>query len=66
MKDLQKNFKKNLFPFIAENRSPILGKYNLEKPQKIQLPNNHLQYALTWYSLCFVIITAFLIYKRKL
>ena len=66
MKDLQKNFKKNLFPFIAENRSPILGKYNLEKPQKIQLPNNHLQYALTWYSLCFVIIIAFLIYKRKL
>ena len=41
-------------------------KYNLKKPDKIELPNNHLQYALTWYSLCFVIIIAFLIYKRKI
>ena len=66
MQNLKKNFKKNLFPLIAENRSNLLNQYNLKKPSKIELPNNHLQYALTWYSLCFVIIVAFLIYKRKL
>ena len=66
MQILNSNFKKNLFPLIAENRSNLLNQYNLKKPNKIELPNNHLQYALTWYSLCFVIIVAFLIYKRKL
>ena len=66
MEVLKSNFKKNLFPLIAENRSDFLNQYNLKKPDKIELPNNHLQYALTWYSLCFVIIIAFLIYKRKL
>jgi len=66
MKALQLNFKKNLSPLIAENRSNSFEKYNLKKPDKIELPNNHLQYALTWYSLCFVIIIAFLIYKRKI
>ena len=66
MEILNSNFKKNLFPLIAENRSNLLNQYNLKKPGKIELPNNHLQYALTWYSLCFVIIVAFLIYKRKL
>ena len=66
MKTLQLNFQKKLFPLIAENRSNSFEKYNLKKPNKIELPNNHLQYALTWYSLCFVIIIAFLIYKRKI
>jgi cytochrome oxidase assembly protein ShyY1 len=66
MKTLQLNFQKKLFPLIAENRSNLFEKYNLKKPDKIELPNNHLQYALTWYSLCFVIIIAFLIYKRKI
>lgn len=66
MEILKSNFEKNLFPLIAENRSNLLNQYNLKKPNKIELPNNHLQYALTWYSLCFVIIIAFLIYKRKL
>ena len=66
MQTLKSNFKKNLFPLIAENRSNLFNQYNLKKPSKIELPNNHLQYALTWYSLCFVIIIAFLIYRRKL
>ena len=66
MKTLQLNFQKKLLPLIAENRSNSFEKYNLKKPDKIELPNNHLQYALTWYSLCFVIIIAFLIYKRKI
>ena len=66
MKMLELNFKKKLFPLIAENNSQLLNNYNLKKPEKIKLPNNHLQYALTWYSLCFVIIIAFLIYKRKI
>ena len=66
MKTLQLKNKKNLLPLIAENRSNSFEKYNLKKPDKIELPNNHLQYALTWYSLCFVIIIAFLIYKRKI
>ena len=66
MEVLKSNFKKNLFPLIAENRSDFLNQYNLKKPDKIEFPNNHLQYALTWYSLCFVIIITFLIYKRKL
>ena len=66
MQILQLNFKKNIFPLIAENRSNLLNQYNIKKPVKIELPNNHLQYALTWYSLCFVLIVTFLIYKRKL
>ncbi len=66
MKMLELNYKKKLFPLIAKNNSNFLNKYNLKKPEKIKLPNNHLQYALTWYSLCFVIIVAFLIYKRKI
>ena len=63
---LQLNYTKKLYPLIAENNSDLLKQYNLRKPEKIKLPNNHLQYALTWYSLCFVIIVAFLIYKRKI
>ena len=63
---LQLNYKKKLYHLIAENNSDLLKQYNLRKPEKIKLPNNHLQYALTWYSLCFVIIVAFLIYKRKI
>jgi len=63
---LQLNYKKKLYPLVAENNSDLLKQYNLRKPEKIKLPNNHLQYALTWYSLCFVIIVAFLIYKRKI
>ena len=66
MQSLKSNYEKKLFPLIAENRSNLLNQYNLKKPNKIELPNNHLQYALTWYSLCFVIIIAFLIYRRKL
>ncbi len=63
---LQLNYKKKLFPLIAENNSELLKQYNLKKPERINLPNNHLQYALTWYSLCFVIFIAFLIYRRKI
>ena len=66
MKTLQLNFKKNLLPLIAENRSNSFEKYNVKYPNQLQLQNNHLQYALNWYSLCFVIIIAFLIYKRKI
>ena len=63
---LELNYKKKLFPLIAENNSDLLKGYNLKKPEKIKLPNNHLQYALTWYSLCFVIIIAFLVYRKKI
>ncbi|MBL60681.1 MAG: hypothetical protein CMI85_00925 [Candidatus Pelagibacter sp.] len=66
MELLQYNYQKKLFPLIVETRSEFLENYNLKKPLKIKLPNNHLQYALTWYSLCFVIFIAFLIYKRKI
>lgn len=63
---LELNYKKKLFPLIAENNSNLLKGYNLKKTEKIKLPNNHLQYALTWYSLCFVIIIAFLVYRKKI
>jgi len=63
---LELNYKKKLFPLIAENNSNLLKEYNLKKTEKIKLPNNHLQYALTWYSLCFVIIIAFLVYRKKI
>lgn len=63
---IELNFKKELFPLVAENTSNFLTKYSMTNSNKINFPNNHLQYALTWYSLCFVIIIAFLIYKRKI
>ena len=33
MQILNSNFKKNLFPLIAENRSNLLNQYNLKKTQ---------------------------------
>ncbi len=63
---LEKKYSRKLYPLIAESTSDIKMGHNLKKPEKIVLPNNHLQYALTWYSLCFVIIIAFLIYKKKI
>ena len=66
IKNLNLKFDHNLFPMIAESRTNFLQDYNLKVPGKIKLPNNHLQYALTWYSLCFVLIITFLIYKRKI
>ena len=41
------------------NNLPIGGRW------KINLPNNHLEYAITWYSLAFILLVIFLIYHRK-
>jgi cytochrome oxidase assembly protein ShyY1 len=62
---LNKNYN-NLSLFVAEDTRGFLNHYGVSQSLKIKIPNNHLQYALTWYSLCFVIIIAFLIYKKKI
>ena len=38
---------------------PIGGRW------QINLPNNHLEYAITWYSLAFILLVIFIIYHRK-
>jgi surfeit locus 1 family protein len=52
-------------PFYVEQESPVpLG--GLPQPGKlvVSLPNNHLQYAVTWYGLAAVLVVMFLIWSR--
>ncbi len=65
MVSLEKKYN-NLSLFIAEDIKGFLNHYGTSQSLEIKIPNNHLQYALTWYSLCFVIILTFLIYKKKI
>ena len=32
---------------------------------KVELPNNHLEYAITWYSLALTLIVMFVLYHRR-
>jgi surfeit locus 1 family protein len=53
-------------PFILEaERSDIPGGWPLSGQTKLDLPNNHLQYALTWFLLALCLVVIYVIYVRS-
>jgi surfeit locus 1 family protein len=53
-------------PFYVEQESPIpLGGWPRPGKIVVDLPNNHLQYALTWYGLAAVLMVMFIVWARK-
>jgi len=53
-------------PFFVEQEAPV-PEGGLPRPGKLtpNLPNNHLQYALTWYGLALVLAVLFVIWARS-
>ena len=62
---LTKKYNKKFDNFYLYETSNIFKSLNLKKSNNINIRNNHLQYALTWYSLCFIIIITFIKYRKK-
>jgi surfeit locus 1 family protein len=55
----------NVAPFyIDQEAPPAPGGLPRVGPLKVNLPNNHLQYAVTWYGLALVLLVASLIFLR--
>ena len=64
-KILTEKYNKRFDNFYLHETSNIFKSLNLIKSHNINIRNNHLQYALTWYCLCFIIIIAFINYRKK-
>ena len=55
----------DIAPFILEaERSDIPGGWPLGGQTRLDLPNNHLQYALTWFLLALCLVVIYVIYVR--
>jgi surfeit locus 1 family protein len=55
----------NVAPFYVDQEAPLPpGGLPRAGPLKASLPNNHLQYAVTWYGLALVILIAGLVFLR--
>lgn len=55
----------DIAPFILEaERSNIPGGWPLGGQTRLDLPNNHLQYALTWFLLALCLVVIYVIYVR--
>lgn len=55
----------NVAPFyIDQEAPPAPGGLPRVGPLKVNLPNNHLQYAVTWYGLALVLLVASLVFLR--
>jgi surfeit locus 1 family protein len=53
-------------PFMIEaERSDVPGGWPLGGQTKLDLPNNHLQYALTWFLLALCLVVIYVIYVRS-
>ena len=53
-------------PFLVEVESPQPpGGWPHAGPLKVNLPDNHLQYAITWYGLAAALTIAFLFWARS-
>ncbi|MEA2930653.1 MAG: surfeit locus 1 family protein, partial [Hyphomicrobiales bacterium] len=50
--------------YIDQEAPPAPGGLPRVGPLKVNLPNNHLQYAVTWYGLALVLLVASLIFLR--
>ena len=59
----------NVAPFYIEQESPVPpGGVPHPAPLRVNLPNHHLQYALTWYGLALVLVAVFaawLLHRRR-
>jgi len=56
----------NVVPFFIEaERSYIPGGWPQGAQTSIDLPNNHLQYAITWFALAFCLVVIYVIYVRS-
>ncbi|WP_417835769.1 SURF1 family protein [Thalassospira tepidiphila] len=53
-------------PYYLElDDTPIPGGLPIGGQAKVELPNNHLEYAITWYSLALTLIVMFVLYHRR-
>ena len=62
--NLKKSLNKNIYPLLIIQTSKT-NKDIIPNDYEVRLPNNHLQYALTWYGLALFTIIFFLYYRRK-
>ena len=50
---------------VEEDGTPGAGEYPRGGQTRVDFPNNHLQYALTWFALALVLTAVYLLYHRK-
>ena len=52
-------------PVVVEATGPNDGGLPLAGPSVVDIPDNHLQYALTWYALAIALLVIYLLYRRR-
>ena len=57
--------KVKIYPFIVIQTSKDGQFENIKNLQNLNITNNHLQYAITWFVLGFCILIAFWFYRKK-
>ena len=62
--NLKKSLNKNIYPLLIIQTSKT-NKDIISNDYEVRLPNNHLQYAITWYGLAIFTIIFFLYYRKK-
>ena len=62
--NLKKSLNKNIYPLLIIQTSKT-NKNIISNDFEVRLPNNHLQYAITWYGLALFTIIFFLYYRKK-
>ncbi len=62
--NLKKTLNKNIYPLLIIQTSKT-NKDIIPNDYEVRLPNNHLQYAITWYGLAIFTIIFFLYYRKK-
>ena len=62
--NLKKSLNKNIYPLLIIQTSKT-NKDIIPNNYEVRLPNNHLQYAITWYGLALFTIIFFLYYRKK-
>ena len=51
--------------YLEVDEDEVSGGLPIGGQAKVELPNNHLQYAITWYSLALSLVVVFIIYHRR-
>ena len=62
--NLKKSLNKNIYPLLIIQTSKT-NKDIIPNDFEVRVPNNHLQYAITWYGLAIFTIIFFLYYRKK-